>query len=150
MGRFKNAWESVFWFSLNKPKFRPANVSHESDSAFEYSDQGKNLIFSNLQGKPDLPRAVNIKPGIAYPSNVLDFKGMADTLGHPAAFPAVLPAFFVKAYSDPGDIICDPFLGSGTTLIAAEQEGRTCYGFEMSPEYCDIIRARYDAHRGKS
>lgn len=149
MGRFKNAWESVFWFSLNKPKFRPANVSHESDAALEYSDQSKGLQFNNLQGELNQPARVT-KPGIAYPSNVLDLKGMARSIGHPAAFPAALPTFFVKAYSDPGDIICDPFLGSGTTLIAAEQEGRTCYGFEMSPEYCDIIRARYDAHRSQS
>lgn len=41
-----------------------------------------------------------------------------------------------------GDVY-DPFLGSGTTIIAAEQLGRTCYGLELSPAYCDVIRKRY-------
>ena len=41
------------------------------------------------------------------------------------------------------DLIYDPFLGSGTTLIAAEQLGRVCYGVEIDPGYCDVIRQRY-------
>ena len=42
----------------------------------------------------------------------------------------------------------DPFLGSGTTLIAADQLERVCYGVEINPEYVDIIIARYKAHGG--
>ena len=42
-----------------------------------------------------------------------------------------------------GDAVYDPFLGSGTTLIAAEQTGRICYGMELDPGYCDVIRRRY-------
>jgi DNA modification methylase len=48
-----------------------------------------------------------------------------------------------------GDIILDPFLGSGTTLIAAERMGRICYGMELEPKYCDIIVRRYIATAGK-
>jgi DNA modification methylase len=42
-----------------------------------------------------------------------------------------------------GEGVYDPFLGSGTTLIAAEQLGRICYGIELSPAYCDIIVDRW-------
>jgi DNA modification methylase len=45
--------------------------------------------------------------------------------------------------------IYDPFLGSGTTLIAAEQLGRKCYGMEISPAYCDVIVQRWENLTGK-
>ena len=48
-----------------------------------------------------------------------------------------------------GDVY-DPFLGSGTTLIAAEQLGRTCYGLEIEPKYCDIILTRWERATGKT
>ena len=47
------------------------------------------------------------------------------------------------------DLIYDPFLGSGTTLIAAEQLGRKCYGMEISPNYCDVIVKRWENLTGK-
>ncbi len=46
--------------------------------------------------------------------------------------------------------IYDPFLGSGTTLIAAEQLGRKCYGMEISPAYCDVIVQRWEKLTGKT
>jgi len=51
--------------------------------------------------------------------------------------------------SKPGDIVYDPFLGSGTTLIAAETEARVCYGSELNPVYCDIIVKRWQNMTGK-
>lgn len=52
--------------------------------------------------------------------------------------------------SAPGDVIYDPFLGSGTTLIAAEMEGRICYGLEIDPPYCDVIVQRWQDFTGKA
>ena len=63
-------------------------------------------------------------------------------MSHQAAFPVGLPTFFIKAYSDPGDLIFDPFLGSGTTMIAAEKEGRIACGMEISPKYVAVILQR--------
>jgi len=48
-----------------------------------------------------------------------------------------------------GDIVFDPFLGSGTTLIAAEQLGRKCYGLEIEPKYVDVIVKRWETLTGK-
>jgi site-specific DNA-methyltransferase (adenine-specific) len=45
-------------------------------------------------------------------------------------------------------VILDPFAGSGSTLIAAERRGRTCYAAELEPRYCDIILARWEALSG--
>ncbi len=69
---------------------------------------------------------------------------------HPAEFPVELPARFIKMHSRPGDIILEPFCGSGTTLIAAEQLGRKCYGVELNPHYCDVIIARWEKATGKT
>ncbi len=46
-------------------------------------------------------------------------------------------------------IVLDPFLGSGTTLIAAEQLGRICYGLELDPGYCDVIVERWEHLTGQ-
>jgi DNA modification methylase len=48
-----------------------------------------------------------------------------------------------------GEVILDPFLGSGTTLIAAENLGRKCYGMEISPGYCDVIVERWKTLTGE-
>lgn len=72
------------------------------------------------------------------------------TGGHPAEFPVELPARCIKMHSREGDIILEPFCGSGTTLIAAEQLGRICYGMEIDPHYCDVIIARWEKLTGKT
>ena len=51
--------------------------------------------------------------------------------------------------SSPGQAIYDPFLGSGTTLIACEMEGRACHGLELSPAYCDVIVKRWEDFTGQ-
>ena len=55
----------------------------------------------------------------------------------------------IRNHGDNGDEVYDPFLGSGTTLIAAEQLGRKCYGMEISPAYCDVIVKRWETLTGK-
>jgi len=62
---------------------------------------------------------------------------------HPTMKPIALCAKAIKNSSKAGDIVLDPFLGSGSTLIAAEQTNRICYGMELDPKYVDVIRKRY-------
>lgn len=64
---------------------------------------------------------------------------------HAATFPVHLPAWVVSTMSESGDVL-DLFLGCGTTLIAAEQLGRKCFGMEISPQYCQLIVNRYEKH----
>ena len=70
--------------------------------------------------------------------------------GHPTPKPVLLIGKVVDAHSRPGDLVADPFLGSGTTLVAAEQLNRKCYGMEISPQYCDIIVKRWELLTGKT
>lgn len=69
--------------------------------------------------------------------------------GHPTPKPLALISKLVSAHSRADDLVADPFLGSGTTLIAAEQLGRKCYGMEISPAYCDVIVKRWETLTGK-
>lgn len=65
---------------------------------------------------------------------------------HPAVMPVALADHFISSW--PGDVF-EPFCGSGTTLVAAEQIGRRCFGMEISPKYCDIIVARWEKLTGE-
>jgi len=67
---------------------------------------------------------------------------------HPTMKPIGLFAKMIENSSVVGTLIYDPFLGSGTTLIAAEQLGRKCYGMEISPAYCDVIVHRWEKLTG--
>jgi len=67
---------------------------------------------------------------------------------HPTTKPIELAARAMQNSSRPGDIICDLFVGSGWAIIAAEQTGRTCYGMEIVPYYCDVAIARWEAYTG--
>jgi len=62
---------------------------------------------------------------------------------HPAAFPVRLAAGYINHLTADDEVVCDPFAGSGATIIAAEQLGRTCYAMEIDPAYCDVARRRY-------
>ncbi len=54
----------------------------------------------------------------------------------------------IENSSQPGDVVADLFLGSGSTLIAAERTGRICYGIELDPHYCDVIVGRWESFTG--
>jgi DNA modification methylase len=69
---------------------------------------------------------------------------------HPTMKPVPLWAQAVTDGSRRGEVVYDPFLGSGTTLIAAEQLGRKCYGMEIDPKYCDVIVKRWEDFTGQT
>ncbi|MBI4902889.1 MAG: ParB N-terminal domain-containing protein [Acidobacteria bacterium] len=153
--RFKNAWEPVFHFCRQQQiKFRAEAVSHESEDCFDYSpdnpksNSGSGLLGTGARGdaagKPGAGDNGGRHQGAARPSNVIEVKTESSQGSHSAPFPRALVEFFVKAFSDPGDVVLDPFMGSGTTLAAAQVLGRVGYGCEISPAYCDVILRRIE------
>ena len=68
---------------------------------------------------------------------------------HPTMKPIALFAKAIKNSTKSGETVLDPFLGSGTTIIACEQLGRTCYGMEISPQYCQVIIDRWEKLTGQ-
>jgi site-specific DNA-methyltransferase (adenine-specific) len=81
---------------------------------------------------------------LAYPDNVLYLATECSNRGHSAAFPVELPTWFIKLFTQAGDLVLDPFLGSGTTVVAARQLDRRSIGIEMSPEYFQVAKQRLD------
>jgi DNA modification methylase len=142
MHRFKNQHEPIYWFaSADKFKFRAKDVRHESDNAVLLSPGNPGL--ERLQGKGSAMVGAKTGRGLAYPGNVISVgKNTEDVGGHAAAFPVALPDFFVRAYSDPGDVWVDPFLGSGTTIVAAHNNKRRGLGSEKLPKYLGVILER--------
>ena len=148
--RFKNAWEPVFHFCKQQEiKFRPAAVSHASDDCIVYSpDNPKSRSGSGLLGCGEGREAARAT-GLARPSNVVECKTESSQGSHSAPFPRALVEFFLKAFTDAGDVVYDPFMGSGTTMAAAHVLSRAAYGCEISPAYCDVIVRRLMALTGE-
>jgi DNA modification methylase len=145
--RFKDAWEPVFHFCKQSSiKFHATANGTESNAVFEYSPEtAKTKTGSGLLGV----KATAETTGTARPSNVIEIAA-ASTGDHSAAFPVGLPSFFIKAYTDLGDIIYEPFSGSGTTIIACEQLGRKCRAIEISPGYVAVALQRWADATGKT
>jgi len=78
-----------------------------------------------------------------FQTSVLEFDKPLKSDLHPTMKPVKLVELLITNSTQKNDCVLDPFLGSGTTLIAAEKTGRRCFGMEISPHYCDLICRRY-------
>ena len=146
--RFRDAWERCLQFNKSKrfamyqeavmvqmgdwTKTRLKNLSATDqirDESRVQSGFGKNM--SNWVGRDR-----------AYPTNVLHFATECGNQSHSAAFPRALPEWFIKLFTKRGDWVLDPFSGSGTTALCAQELGRNSVGIEILPEYCELARKR--------
>ena len=129
----------IIWDKVNAAPQMQANVL---SNAFEFC-----FVFGG-----NASRAIPFADFHGTLSNVLrlDPRGKNDHADkHRAVFPLELPAWFIQTLCREARSVVDPFCGSGTTLIAAEQLGRQCYGMEISPAYCDVIVKRWETLTGK-
>ena len=76
--------------------------------------------------------------------------GLGAAGSHPAVFPVALVEAVLEAFTDPGDLVFEPFCGSGTQLIAAERAGRRCCAVELDPVYCDVAVRRWELATGRT
>ena len=146
--RFRDAWERCLHFTKAR-KFK----MNQDAVMVPMGDWAKTRL--KALGKNDVVRydsqvgngfGKNIanwqKRDKAYPTNVLHLATECGNKQHSAAYPIALPKWFIQLFSDPGDVILDPFVGSGTTLDAAMDLGRVGVGIDVSSEFVEMCRAR--------
>jgi DNA modification methylase len=153
--RFRDNWERLLHFTKSKDfkmfqdsvmvpvgdwaKERLAKLSEtdkQRDPSKVGSGFGKNV--SNWIGRE-----------YVYPNNVLHMATECYNRQHAATFPVALPKWFIKLFTEPGDLVLDPFIGSGTTAVAAKRLGRYYFGIDLSPEYVALAQDRLTKDNGK-
>jgi DNA modification methylase len=142
--RFRDNWERLLQFNKNRKfnmyqeavmipvgdwaKDRLSNLSETDrtrDESSVGSGFGKNI--SNWVGRQKV-----------YPNNVLHLATECSNKNHSAAFPIDLPTWFIKLFTQPNDLVLDPFIGSGTTAVAAIQLGSNYLGIDTQQNYVDL------------
>lgn len=81
---------------------------------------------------------------------VMRHKGAIQGGSHPAVFPVALVEEVFAAFTDPGEMVFEPFCGSGTQVIAAEKMGRRCFAVELNPAYVDVAVKRWQDFTGNA
>ena len=154
--RFRDAWERCLQFNKQKKfkmfqeevmvpmgKWKEKRLSRlsETDKVRDVSKVGSGFgkNVSNWLGKE-----------LVYPTNVLHLATECSNKQHSAAFPVDLPEWFIKLFTDSGDVVLDPFIGSGTTAIAALELGRHYIGIEKMEEYHKIALKRIEGFYGRN
>lgn len=100
--------------------------------------------------KEELLKIVKLVMGDGIPSSVIDEDKPVASAEHPTMKPLRLIGRQIKNSSRPNEIVLDPFGGSGSTMMAAEQLGRRCYMVELDPRYIDVIIDRWEELTGKT
>lgn len=116
--------------------------SHKTDTIY-YGTEFL-LVFYNPKGRKRGQEKISVP--WAQEGN---WKIQGDKQENDAGFPVEIPARFIKLYTKPEEIVFDMFGGNGTTLIASEQLGRTCFMMELDPHYCDVILKRWEKFTGE-
>jgi DNA modification methylase len=146
--RFRDSWERLIQFNKDKKfnmyqdnvmvpvgdwaKDRLVNLSKTDKTRDESkvgSGFGKNI--SNWVGREQV-----------YPTNVLHMATECYNRSHSATFPVKLPSWFIKLFTQEGDLVLDPFLGSGTTAVAAIELNRKYLGTEINENYVNLAQNR--------
>lgn len=144
--RFRDAWERCLHFT------RERRFKMNQDAVMVPMGDWKDKRLRSL-GKNDVVRFESqVRSGfgknianwqdrkMAYPSNVIHMATECGNKSHSAAFPRALPEWFIKLLSDPGDLVLDPFVGSGTTCVAAVGLGRSAVGIDAAREFIGIAQ----------
>jgi site-specific DNA-methyltransferase (adenine-specific) len=128
------AWGS--WMSASNPTLRDI---HEYILVFSKGSMGR-----KQKGESTISRDEFLE----YTKSVWNFNAVsAKSFGHPAPFPVELPYRLIQLYSYKGDVVLDPFCGSGTTCLAALRTGRHYLGFDNQKKYVDLARKRISEYQ---
>jgi DNA modification methylase len=147
--RFRDAWEHCFHFTRQgrfamyqeavmvpaseNTKIRLRQALKHGEAALDESRTGSGHVTNRL---------CFMDRETVRPTNVLSLPTVCTNQGHSAAFPLTLPEWFIRLFTKPGDVVLDPFCGSGTTALAAKRLGRHWIGIELSEASCFLAAER--------
>jgi site-specific DNA-methyltransferase (adenine-specific) len=130
-GAAKRDWEPIIYLAKGKPKLNPLEV-------YRKLTKGEKKCKSCKQPKRELQERKRI-------SEIEDWVfslPKSEKIGHPTQKPVALAKRFIEWMTKRGDLILDPFAGSGTTLVASKLQGRNSVGFEMDEEFSQLAKER--------
>lgn len=133
--------ESILVFSKQTPYYQPIMESRSPSGAarvktiVNYDSQPE--AYSGVKGT-----ASSLRPELRYPRSIQKFNRERGL--HPNQKPVALMEYFIRTYTRPDSLICDPFMGSGTTGVAALKAGRRFVGIEADAEYFEVAQRRLE------
>ncbi len=148
--RFRDSWERLLQFN-KKRKFKMNQEAVMVPVGDWYENRMNNLSETDLtrdESKVGSGFGKNVSNWLGrdmvYPTNVLHGATECGNRNHSAVFPYWLPEWFIDLFTDPGDMVLDPFMGSGTTAFAALDKGRNVIGIELHQPYYDALRKQLE------
>ncbi|MHB2150736.1 DNA-methyltransferase [Calditrichota bacterium LG25] len=148
--RFRDAWERILQFNKNKKfnMYQEAVMVPIGDWAKtrlkKLSDRDKIRDESKVGSGFGKNISNWLDRKMVYPTNVIHLATECSNKNHSAAFPEGLPEWFIKLFTQPGDTVLDPFMGSGTTLFVAQKMARNAIGIEIVPEYFSMVKEQLE------
>jgi DNA modification methylase len=142
--RFRDAWERCLHFTKNKDfkMFQEAVMVPIGDWTEKrlHHLNGRDVIRDESRSLSGFGKNVSKWVGreLVYPTNVLHLATECSNRNHSAAFPVSLPKWFIKLFTQEGDVVLDPFLGSGTTALACIELNRRYVGIELMKDYYEL------------
>lgn len=143
--RPRRTWEYILWFSKSRKPYVDLKAAGNTESnrvggfagSERFGDGGDSPIHSGQKRKP-------LESGTSRCSDLVQvtISSMDRGVNHPAMYPQGVPEFLIKSFSAPGDLVLDPFCGSGQTGLAALRLLRRFVGFEVKEEYVQLANKR--------
>jgi site-specific DNA-methyltransferase (adenine-specific) len=144
--RFRDAWERCLHFTIQK-NFKMRQESVMVPIGDWSIDRLKNLSLTDKmrdESKVGSGFGKNVSNWLnrelVYPTNVIHLATECANREHSASFPVGLPSWFIKLFTDQGDLVIDPFMGVGTTAIACMRINRHYLGIELSEKYFELSK----------
>jgi DNA modification methylase len=142
-GRLAPSHEFIFHF--NRQPRKPHKTVPSKHAGETLGGGGLRGVNGTVHRKTGFGNAIQTHRIPDSVFRIMRHKGGLGAAGsHPAVFPVALVEAVLAAFSDPSDLIYEPFCGSGTQLIAAESTGRRCCAVELDPAYCDVAVRRWE------
>ena len=135
------AWEYMLVFSKGVPKTVNRIADRPNKKAGSVAASGKSRKVAAVGTRTE--RGTRTVPAFSVRQNVWEYAAHdGERTNHPAPFGLPLARDHIASWSAPGDVVLDPFVGSGTTAKAARDLGRRYIGFEINPDYCALAEQR--------